>query len=143
MIIALLFLILFAILFPKALKFLLAMMLIGGIVILGEAHAASAAADDFPVRDVESACRKTDSYFPGSSSSYNGCMDLAQSTYDYDKVLWSSTSLEDRATCISVSNSHNSESPNDGVAFYMYLRGCLELKAAEYDARRPRHFNPW
>src|ERR1700730_12557020 len=39
MIIALLFLILFAILFPKALKFLLLLMFIGGIMILGEAHA--------------------------------------------------------------------------------------------------------
>jgi hypothetical protein len=39
MIIALLFLILFALLFPKALKFLLALMFIGGIMILGEVHA--------------------------------------------------------------------------------------------------------
>lgn len=39
MIIALLFLILFAALFPRALRFLFALMLIGGIVILGEAHA--------------------------------------------------------------------------------------------------------
>lgn len=35
----LLFLILFALLFPKALKFILALMLIGGIMILGEVHA--------------------------------------------------------------------------------------------------------
>ncbi len=40
MIVALLFLILFALLFPKALKFLLALMFIGGIMILGEVHAA-------------------------------------------------------------------------------------------------------
>jgi hypothetical protein len=39
MIIALLFLILFAILFPKALRFLFALSFIGGIVLLGEVHA--------------------------------------------------------------------------------------------------------
>ena len=39
MIVALLFLILFAILFPKALRFLLALLFIGGIMILGEVHA--------------------------------------------------------------------------------------------------------
>ena len=41
MIIALLFLILFAILFPKALRFLFALTLIGGIMALGEGHAAA------------------------------------------------------------------------------------------------------
>src|ERR1700738_2703404 len=41
MIAALLFLILFAILFPRALKFLLLLMFIGAIMILGEVHAAS------------------------------------------------------------------------------------------------------
>jgi hypothetical protein len=40
MIIALLFLILFAILFPKALRFLFALLFIGGIMMLGEVHAA-------------------------------------------------------------------------------------------------------
>jgi hypothetical protein len=40
MIVALLFLILFALLFPKALKFLLFLMFLGGIMILGEVHAA-------------------------------------------------------------------------------------------------------
>ena len=39
MIIALLFLILFAILFPKALRFLFALLFIGGIVALGEVRA--------------------------------------------------------------------------------------------------------
>jgi hypothetical protein len=39
MIIALLFLILFAILFPRALRFLFALIFIGGIMILGEVHA--------------------------------------------------------------------------------------------------------
>jgi hypothetical protein len=39
MIYALLFLILFAILFPKALRFLFALLFIGGIMILGEVHA--------------------------------------------------------------------------------------------------------
>lgn len=39
MIIALLFLILFAILFPKALRFLFAVLFIGGILALAEAHA--------------------------------------------------------------------------------------------------------
>jgi hypothetical protein len=39
MIIALLFLILFAILFPKALRFLFALMFIGVVVALGEVHA--------------------------------------------------------------------------------------------------------
>jgi hypothetical protein len=41
MICALLFLILFAILFPKALRFLFALLFIGGIVLLGEVHAAN------------------------------------------------------------------------------------------------------
>jgi hypothetical protein len=41
MIAGLLFLILCALLFPKALRFLFALMFIGGIVILGEVHAAS------------------------------------------------------------------------------------------------------
>jgi len=41
MIVALLFLIFFAILFPKALRFLFALLLIGGIMVLGEVHAAS------------------------------------------------------------------------------------------------------
>jgi hypothetical protein len=41
MIVALLFLILFAILFPNMLRVLLALMFIGGIMILGEVHAAS------------------------------------------------------------------------------------------------------
>jgi hypothetical protein len=41
MIYALLFLILFAILFPKALRFLFALMFIGGIMALGEVHAKS------------------------------------------------------------------------------------------------------
>jgi hypothetical protein len=45
MIIGLLFLILFAILFPKALKFLLLLMFIGGTMILGEVHAKPAATD--------------------------------------------------------------------------------------------------
>jgi hypothetical protein len=40
MIIALLFLSLFALLFPKALRFLFALIFIGGIMILGEVHAA-------------------------------------------------------------------------------------------------------
>jgi hypothetical protein len=40
MIIALLFLILFAILFPGALRFLFVLLFIGGIMILGEVHAA-------------------------------------------------------------------------------------------------------
>ena len=39
MIYALLFLILFAILFPKALRFLFALLFIGGIMLLGEVHA--------------------------------------------------------------------------------------------------------
>lgn len=39
MIIALLFLILFAILFPKALRLLFALLFIGGIMVLGEVHA--------------------------------------------------------------------------------------------------------
>ena len=39
MIIALLFLILFAILFPKALRFLFALLFLGGIMVLGEVHA--------------------------------------------------------------------------------------------------------
>ena len=39
MIIALLFLILFAILFPKALRFLFALLFICGIMLLGEVHA--------------------------------------------------------------------------------------------------------
>jgi hypothetical protein len=43
MIIALLFLILFAILFPKALRFLFALLFIGGIMILGKVHAGTTA----------------------------------------------------------------------------------------------------
>jgi hypothetical protein len=39
MIIALLFLILFALLFPKALRFLFALLFIGGVMVLGEVHA--------------------------------------------------------------------------------------------------------
>jgi hypothetical protein len=39
MIIALLFLILFALLFPKALRFMFALLFIGGIMVLGEVHA--------------------------------------------------------------------------------------------------------
>jgi hypothetical protein len=39
MVIALLFLILFAILFPKALRFLFALLFLGGIMVLGEVHA--------------------------------------------------------------------------------------------------------
>jgi hypothetical protein len=41
MIIALLFLILFAILFPKALRFLFALLFLGAIIVLGEVHAAT------------------------------------------------------------------------------------------------------
>jgi hypothetical protein len=41
MIIALLFMILIAILFPKALRFLFALLFIGGIMILGKVHAAT------------------------------------------------------------------------------------------------------
>jgi hypothetical protein len=41
MIIALLFLILFAILYPKALRLLFALLFIGGIMLLGEVHAAN------------------------------------------------------------------------------------------------------
>jgi hypothetical protein len=41
MIVALLFLIFFAILFPKVLRFLFALLFIGGIMVLGEAHAAT------------------------------------------------------------------------------------------------------
>jgi hypothetical protein len=43
MINVLLFLILFAILFPRSLKFLLALIFIGGVMLLGEVHANEAA----------------------------------------------------------------------------------------------------
>ena len=58
MIIALLFLILFAILFPKALRFLFALLFIGGIMLLGEVHAKSAktktgfCVGDYSLKDV-------------------------------------------------------------------------------------------
>jgi len=137
MIIALLFLILFAIVFPGTLRFLFVLVLLGAIMVLGGAHAAGAS-DDLPIKDVESDCRSTDSYFPGKSS-YNGCMDLAQTTYNYDKLLWAEASLNDRAACLSDATANYP----DGVSFYLYVQGCLEVKAAEYEARRPRQFNPW
>jgi hypothetical protein len=137
MIAALLFLILFALLFPKALRFLFALLLLGGIMILGGAHAAGAN-DDLPIKDVESDCRTADSYYRGKSS-YDGCMDQAQAAYDYDKLMWSQTSLVDREACLSYTEDN---SPN-GVSYYLYMQGCLEVKAAEYEARRPRQFNPW
>ena len=67
MIIALLFLILLALLFPRALRFLFALLFIGGIVVLSEAHAKPApadfpvkeGADGFPTQDVETVCRQT------------------------------------------------------------------------------------
>ena len=55
MIAALLFLILFALLFPKALKFLLALAFISGIVILSEAHASSE--QHLSLRAAEKWCR--------------------------------------------------------------------------------------
>jgi hypothetical protein len=137
MIVSLLFLILFAILFPKALRFLFALMFIGAIVLLGEVHAAGTG-DDLPIKDVESYCRGTNSYYPGKSS-YDGCMDQAHATYDYDKMLWAYASPHDKAACLS----DTAAKYPDGVPFYLYLQGCLELKAAEYDAMRPRHFTPW
>jgi hypothetical protein len=51
MIVALLFLIFFAILFPKVLRFLFALLFIGGIVLLGEVHAA-----DYPYCHGDKAC---------------------------------------------------------------------------------------
>jgi hypothetical protein len=52
MIYALLFLILFALLFPKALKFLLALMFIGGIVAIGEVHAKPATLNTLLCSDI-------------------------------------------------------------------------------------------
>jgi hypothetical protein len=46
MIIAILFLILFAILFPGTLRFLFVLLLLGGIMILGGAHATAVSKDD-------------------------------------------------------------------------------------------------
>jgi hypothetical protein len=52
MIVALLFLILFAILFPKALRFLCVLLFILGIAILGEAHAKQAAVNTLSCGDI-------------------------------------------------------------------------------------------
>jgi hypothetical protein len=63
MIYALLFLILFAILFPKALRFLFALLFIGGLVALGEVHAEPAidphTPDDAIICSVDAAIQLT------------------------------------------------------------------------------------
>jgi hypothetical protein len=61
---ALLFLILFAILFPKALRFLFALLFIGGIMALGEVHAKSMT----PTSKALNACGKL------SGAAYHDCL---------------------------------------------------------------------
>jgi len=158
MIIALLFLILFAILFPRALKFLFALMFIGGIVVLSEPHAKPApadfpvkeGADGFPAQDVETVCRQTLSYnylgngrYSGEASQpmINDCIDFVQPYYDSAKQSWNVASSTDREECLTKANAKASLGSYYG--FYVFLSQCFNVKEQQADMKRTRHFNAW
>lgn len=79
MIIAILFLILFAILFPGTLRFLFVLLLLGGIMILGGAHASQ-----------QMNCRQAAAYQVAGEPGIHECLSYKTVSADCDAVMLAS-----------------------------------------------------
>ncbi|MHC5305822.1 hypothetical protein [Bartonella sp. LJL80] len=81
----------------------------------------SAAAQELPKFDPPAHCKKI-AEFGGtySSSTYNGCIELEQRSYDKLKADWDSIPAETRKHC--------NEIASFGGGDYSTLSGCIELE---------------
>jgi hypothetical protein len=101
-------------------------------------------ADDFPIQDVETVCRRVNApsainnrVGPPSQAAMNVCIDFVQPYYNSAKRYWNGASCEDRKACLSKAGDGGS------YGFYASLDQCLEAKVDEINRNRPHHFNPW
>lgn len=91
---------------------------------------ATASAQDIPRYDPERHCREVAEFGGGSSTIYNGCIDLEQDSYNDLRGRWAYLPARIRSHCDDVARF--------GGGSYQILHGCVQME--EEAAGSPRSF---
>lgn len=85
---------------------------------------ATAHAQEIPRFDVEAHCNAVASFGGDfSNMTYNGCVDMEQSSYNGLKGRWSEIPAATRRECINIATF-------GGTGDYMTLEGCIDMEMA-------------
>ena len=80
----------------------------------------SAHAQDIPRYDVPDYCQQVADISGGSSTIYNGCIEMEQDAYDGLKASWSGIASRARSYCDEVAQVSGGS--------YTILQGCIEME---------------
>ena len=119
---------------PGRFKFMLGNVTLAAICLVAALLMASPAqaspANDIPRYDPERHCREVAEFGGGSSTIYNGCIDLEQDSYNDLRARWAYLPTRIRSHCDDVARF--------GGGSYQILHGCVQME--EEAAGSPRSF---